>query len=496
MSDSESKTKGNRMKTQAQHRRMRHRAIRALTTVAWLLVLAGAPAAKAADASDAPEAPPASEVFGRPIIPDLIADPSIVQFDGVFYCFATTDGYGAGLATSGLPVVWTSRDFLNWSFEGSIFADNFDAKYWAPSSLVRRDGRYYLFPTLDERITALVADSPLGPFRTLDGKDINKESGWRPFRIPLARTIDAEVFIDDDGQAYMVWAQRGIGRLTDDLSAVAGRARTVETKRSDYSEGPFLFKRKGVYYYMYTLHGHENYQYAYMLSRESPMGPWEAPEEDIIAATDYDKQIYGPGHGCFFSPEDSDQWYFAYLEYGRAHTNRQVWVDEMHFRDDGTIIPIQLTKTGVGALGPVVDEMPDLAEGKTATASSTRPDYRVPAIAYPDLDRVENFAPVNALDGSNGSRWMAAEDDEAPWFQIDLGQARDIQRTEAYFVLPTAGHAYRLESSLDGETWQPYGGAAERALRSPHTDTRSVSARYLRLTVLEGTAGLWRFRVF
>src|SRR5436853_238556 len=87
--------------------------------------------------------------FGQALIPDLLADPSIVDIDGTFYCNATTDGAGAGLASSGTPVVWKSKDFLNWSFKGSIFADNFDAKYWAPSSLIRKGGRYYLFPTLD-----------------------------------------------------------------------------------------------------------------------------------------------------------------------------------------------------------------------------------------------------------------------------------------------------------------------------------------------------------
>ncbi len=71
-----------------------------------------------------------------------------------------------------------------------------------------------------------------------------------------------------------------------------------------------------------------------------------------------------------------------------------------------------------------------------------------------------------------------------------------IQRTEAYFVMPTAGHAYRLEYSLDGGNWAPYGGNGQRALRSPHQDARSVSTRYLRLTILEGTPGLWEFRAY
>jgi beta-xylosidase len=57
----------------------------------------------------------------NPIIPDLIADPSIVKFGDTFYCYATTDGYDKGLATSGPPVLWQSKDLVNWSFDGIFF---------------------------------------------------------------------------------------------------------------------------------------------------------------------------------------------------------------------------------------------------------------------------------------------------------------------------------------------------------------------------------------
>ena len=146
---------------------------------------------------------PAPQPFGRPLIPDLVADASIVEMDGVFYCYATTDGWGRHLDTAGTPVVWTSRDFVHWSFEGSIFPTNFNAKYWAPSAPVLHNGRYYLLPTLDGKITATVSDRLTGPFRTLDGQDIFPGSGWSPFPIPQQSAIDAEIFRDDDGQAYL-----------------------------------------------------------------------------------------------------------------------------------------------------------------------------------------------------------------------------------------------------------------------------------------------------
>ncbi|PTY03111.1 glycosyl hydrolase family 43 [Verrucomicrobia bacterium LW23] len=434
--------------------------------------------------------------FGKPLIPDLVADPTIIDLNGTFYLYATTDGWGRHLSTSGTPVVWKSKDFVNWSFEGSIFPDNFQAKFWAPSTLLPYKGRYYLFPTLDGKITAVVADAPEGPFRTLDGKDIFPDSGWQPFPIDQKSSIDAEVFIDDDGQRYMTYSRRRIVKLKDDLSGPEGPVVTVDTGENAYSEGPFLFKRNGIYYYLYTLGGNEVYAYAYMMSRTSPLGPWTIPADKIIAKTNHQTGVFGPGHGCFFHPQGSEDWYFIHLEYGRGSTNRQVYAQKLTFNADGTIQPINITSQGVGALRPTVEKMPNLAIGCTATASSTHPDERIKPNADKTLDRVESFLPTWATDDSNGSRWMAADKDPSPWWQIDLGKPRPITRTEAYFVKPAAGHAYKLEWSLDGATWQPYGGHEDVILRSPHRDAKAVTARYLRLTVLKGTPGLWEFRVY
>ena len=47
--------------------------------------------------------------FGNALVPDMIADASIQEIDGMFYCYATTDGYGRGLETSGPPVYGSPR---------------------------------------------------------------------------------------------------------------------------------------------------------------------------------------------------------------------------------------------------------------------------------------------------------------------------------------------------------------------------------------------------
>jgi hypothetical protein len=155
-----------------------------------------------------------------------------------------------------------------------------------------------------------------------------------------------------------------------------------------------------------------------------------------------------------------------------------------------------VTKAGVGALRADTEASPNLAAGGKATASSTRPNYRVRHEKDSTLDRVETYAPENAVDGSNGTRWLAAAGDQAPWFQVDLGAPRHLRRTEAYFVKPAAGQAYRVESSLDGRHWNLFGENADVVLCSPHNDEKSVQARYLKLTILKGEPGLWEFRVY
>ena len=431
--------------------------------------------------------------FGHALIPDLVADPSVVEFDGLFYCYATTDGEGKHLATSGLPVVWTSPDFLNWSFEGSIFPPGFTGKYWAPSSPVSRDGLYYLYPTINEQLTVVTATSPRGPFLHPE----TRAPGWKVIQTKAGGRIDAEVLLDDDGRGYMVWQKRGFGRMRPDLLDLEEAGQLVlPAARKGYAEGQYLFTRKGLYYFLYTQGGDEAYQYAYMLSRSGIHGPWLEPAPDLIATTDRAGQVFGPGHGCFFHPKGAEQWYFVYLEYGRGSTDRQIYADKMDFNDDGTIKPIQLTKQGVGAIRPSSDTRPDLARGAAATASSFRAAQHVRPRKDPALDRTESFVAGFAVDGSNGSRWMAAPHDQAPWFQVDLGAPREIAETAAYFVQPTHGHAYRLECSLDGVTWESYGGHDDLRIQSPHRDRRPATARFLRLTILSGTPGLWDFRVY
>ncbi|OCX52262.1 glycosyl hydrolase family 43 [Mucilaginibacter sp. PPCGB 2223] len=438
--------------------------------------------------------------FGHPLIPDMIADASIQVIDHTFYCYATTDGYDNGLKTSGPPVVWKSKDFVHWSFSGCYFPSAAKQKYWAPSKVIAANAKYYIYPTVNGFMYAAAANSPDGPFELVIKPDTfynpyTSSTLLKPVKARPPAGIDAEVFVDDDKQAYLFWQRRKAARLYPDMITVDTNSITIPTPRSGYSEGPIFFKRKGIYYYLYTLGGAENYQYAYVTSKVSPLGPFDFPaKNDIVTTTNHELGIYGPGHGCVFNLPGTDDYYFAYLEFGRGSTNRQTYVNRLEFDDAGAIKPVQLSKDGVGALFKT--KWPEPKKVFNATSSSTRADLKIKPEGDTSLHRKESFFPLFAFDGSNGSRWMAAPGDTENWLMADLGKPVKISSSEVYFVRPTAGHSYLLEYSVDGKNWTPCGGRSEIQMVSPHTDKFDIKARYLRVKILNGIKGVWEWDIY
>lgn len=431
--------------------------------------------------------------FGHALVPDMIADASIEKIGDTFYCYATTDGYGRGLDTSGPPVVWKSEDFLHWNFDGTYFPSAEHEKYWAPSKAVQHGGKWYIYPTVNHYMHVGVADSPDGPFRLVRGEDCFQ----KPFS-PASTLIqgddrggiDAEVFVDDDGQAYAFWGMRHVAKLSDDMMTL-GEIQTLQTRRTEYSEGPIFFKRKGIYYYLYTIGGDERYEYYYMMSRTSPLGPYETPANDLVSTTDVGKGVFGPGHGCVFN--DGENYYFAFLEFGRRSTNRQTYVNRLEFNDDGTIRQVKVTLDGVGALHRQT-EHPEI-KPVSIKASSTCDSLKIRHNQDERCQRTEYFDAAFAIDGANGSRWMAQDADSSCWLMADLGRPTLVHESELYFVRPTAGHTYILEGSIDGVEWERCGGHSDVQKRSPHRDLIQKEYRFLRVSITDGVKGVWEWRI-
>lgn len=474
--------------------------------------------------------------YFNPILPDFVADPSVAAFNGTFYLYGTTD-INRGLEKMGPPVVWKSPDFVNWSFEGTLIDgidwdrayEYTDAKgaakkgyfrYWAPGKPLHRDGKYYLFPTIvkpDESMGTYVmaADRPEGPFRFTNGQGLffGQPQKASEETKPLIDDIDGEPFVDDDGKAYVYWRRRNAAKLGDDWLSLDGKTVSIPTSFGGYSEGPVVFKRNGLYYYIYTLSGNANYCNGYMVSRKGPLGPFEKPAgKGIFIYSDLERGIWGPGHGNVFQMPGTDDYYFLYLEFGEGGTTRQVFVNKMEFGPDGSIVPLRLDFNGVGCLKAPAASTCNLSLTAKASASSTMDEKKVTAVIAPDPNVLKNFkvtvdngtpverwvryVPENALDGMNGTCWRATASDTVPQFTVDLGTKTPVSKCEMAFTLPTYGHAWVLEKSNDGKRWKACTRQSEVKICSPHVAIGIGKTRYLRLTIVKGEPGLWEFKVY
>jgi beta-xylosidase len=467
----------------------------------------------------------------NPIIPDNIADPSVCKFGDTFYLYGTTD-LDRGLSMAGTPVVWKSKDFVNWSFDGSHIS-GFDwargeeftnakgeqktgyYRYWAPGKVVERGGKYYLYVTIckpddDMQTYALVSDKPDGPFRFAGAKRRSKSVEEDMKRSVVAPDIDGEPFIDDDGTGYMFWRRRKAAKMDKKLLGLTGDTVDIKTARGGYSEGPIMFKRRGIYYYIYTLRGNQNYANAYMMSRQSPLDGFVKPEgNDIFLFSSVANDVWGPGHGNVFYDEASDQYIFIYLEYGDGGTTRRVYANRMEFNEDGTIKTLVPDVHGVGYLAANTETRTNLALTAKFTASSvaesrmskveieTQPNAPLADKAsVMTAERTHAYVAQNAGDGRNADCWMTSADDATPWIVADLGDTLRVEECKIAFVHPTEGHAWRLESSLDGKNWTPCAVQQSVKACSPHIAKVGESVRYLRLTIESGAKGVWRFDIY
>ena len=436
----------------------------------------------------------------NPLIPDNLADPSVSKFGDTYYLYGTTDlDYGLGRA--GTPVVWKSKDFVNWSFEGSHIS-GFDwskgydytndkgekkkgyFRYWAPGKVIEQDGKFYLYVTFvkpDDKMGTyvLVADRPDGPFHFTAGQGLLPPGEEGTDSPAVVDDIDGEPFINDDGSGYIFWRRRNAGRLSADRLHLDGEPVTLATARQEYSEGPVMFKRKGIYYYIYTLSGHQNYVNAYMMSRESPLTGFVKPEgNDIFLFSSPENQVWGPGHGNVFY-------------------------------DEGTIKTLIPDMRGVGYLAASQETRPNLALQSHFYASSeksprtsvvnieTQPNQPLPEKgSVKSYTRTHTYQAAHVADESNGTRWMAADTDSSPFITVDLKEIRKVGECQFYFTRPTEGHTWRLEKSIDGKHWQTCAEQGKVQVCSPHIAREIGETRYLRLHIRRGDAGLWEWKIY
>lgn len=425
---------------------------------------------------------------GNPVIPGYFADPTIKKFGDTYYMYATTDGSGAGF---GPAQVWTSKDFVNWTLMPMNWPDSH--WIWAPDVIRHTDGRYYYFYCQPCIIHCGVSETPRGPWKNILGES---EAVLVPDRfVTNAITLDGQTFVDDDGSVYLYWGTWGIykgfgcgaGKMTPDLKGFTETRLIPNTEAVDFFEAPFVLKRNGIYYFMYSsgsCHDH-TYRVQYATS-DHPLGPYEY--KGCILETNEDGTVHGPGHHSIL--KEGDDYYIVYHRHDNPHSNRgfhrQLCMDKMEFAADGSIRKVIPTHEGVGALAPSVVKSENLALGAGVRASS----------CYDD-----NFRAEYAVDDNNGTLWRPRGMGQE-WLEIDLGSSREIQTVWTQFEYGTQFYQYLIETSVDGKQWSVFADKRNNHLAgSPMVDFGKAEARYVRLTFTGGQkngfgGAVWNVKVF
>ncbi|PRY11666.1 glycosyl hydrolase family 43 [Pontibacter ummariensis] len=293
---------------------------------------------------------------GNPVFPGWYADPEGIVLGKQYWIYPT---YSAPYEEQVFMDAFSSPDLVNWTKHSRI-VDTASIKWakramWAPS-VIEKGGKYYLFfgandiQSNDELggIGVAVADKPEGPFKDYLGKPLIDKfhNGAQP--------IDQFVFKDEDGQHYLIyggWRHCNIARLKDDFTGFIpyeDGSIFKEITPEGYVEGPFMFKRDGKYYFMWSEGGWggPNYRVAYAIS-DSPFGPFK--RVDTILKQD-PKIATGAGHHSVIRHPGEDKWYIVYHRrpLGETDANHRVTcLDEMHFDAEGFIKPVKITMEGV-----------------------------------------------------------------------------------------------------------------------------------------------------
>jgi beta-xylosidase len=294
---------------------------------------------------------------GNPVLDGWYADPEGIVFGDRYWIYPT---YSARYAEQVFFDAFSSPDLVHWTKHSRILDTTAvawaDSAMWAPAA-IEKDGKYYFFFAANDiqsndapgGIGVAAADQPEGPFEDHLGRPLIDTfyNGAQP--------IDQFVFQDGDDY-YMIyggWRHANIARLNDDFTGLVpfeDGSLTREITPEGYVEGPFMLKRNGQYYFMWSEGSWtgDDYRVAYGIA-DTPFGPFERIgtilEQDPAIAT-------GAGHHSVIQVPGTDEWYIVYHRRPiptQGPNHRVTAIDRMNFNADGTIQAVQMTDEGVAA---------------------------------------------------------------------------------------------------------------------------------------------------
>lgn len=345
------------------------------------------------------------------------ADPAVVEFRGEYYMFVTrSHGY------------WHSIDLQNWNFIPAP-ANWYPQGCNAPAAHNYKDSLLYVCGDPSGSMSVLYTDDP-------------KKGDWKGVPAILHDLQDPDLFIDDDGKAYMFWGSsnvfpiRGIeldrnhrflpkGEKKElfglDL-ANHGWERFGENHVSDsdlggFIEGPWMTKHNGKYYLQYGSPGTEFNVYGDgVYVADHPMGPYTYQKHNPVSYKP-GGFMNGAGHGSSVLGPDSTYWHFASMSLSiNVNWERRLCMFPMGFDNDG----IMFCDTRFG-------DYPHYAPAVPGKKGEFRGwmllSYKKPVTTS---SYVKEYTPAALTDEKTKSFWLAEANNDNQWVMIDLQKEAEV----------------------------------------------------------------------
>ena len=291
----------------------------------------------------------------NPIVPSgiYIADPSVhVWKDGRLYLYGSLDENTDDWCSHRYHVMSTD-DLKNWVIQKDVFSSkgindrvSYNDELLFAPDCSYKDEKYYLYYCQPDSLNA-------------EGVAVSDTPNG-PFQDAQAldlngiSEIDPSVFIDDDGQAYYVWGQFNMKMAKLKPNMIEIDRATIKTQvlteeEHYFHEGAFMTKRKGIYYLVYAdISRSEMPTCLGYATSQFPMGPYKYG--GVIIDNDQCNPGNWNNHGSIV--EFRNQWYvFYHRSTHGSKVMRKACVEPIFFRADGSIPEVEMTSQG--AAGPL-----------------------------------------------------------------------------------------------------------------------------------------------
>ena len=411
-----------------------------------------------------------------------LGDVTVVREPNRYYLFATGGG------------AWVSSDLVDWKYQAVEVRGGRGVPV-APHVFQYKGG----FFMSGNSSPLYKASDILGPYELLGPWKDEKGEPWKGAANGHAwqGAFDVDIFVDDDNKPYLYYPGRSTEGIfvaplkPDDLTTFAAAPKHLfgfqpahrwehwgeynEYANVAWIEGPWMFKRNGIYYLEYSGSGTQWLSYATgVYTAHSPLGPFTyAPGNPVLRKTT--GIVTGPGHGSAVQGPDGAWWQFYTIVMANPPGGRRIGMDPIGFDANGNMF----------VRGP--SETPQWAPGVVANPARNGDSGSIPLTVNKlrNMNQRGSFSSQRpghdaayAVDDSNGTWWEPAEDDAQPSLTIDLGATTEFE-TEQLFTVDSSRIEFTAGRGAPGArggraTGQPP-AAQQPAAQRP---TGSVAFRY------------------